>query len=225
MMAGGHFLSDVIWAGGLVWLTALVLHHALELDRAPAPLPDAEDPRHRRKARWVTVASGSALGALTVAALLATPYVSAKTFTRSAAALTADPAPVLEVALDEATLAVAAGPELQASYDVQAFGFPTSKVGLGWHPTPAAAVLSLDRIGWFTERRTRLALLLPADGAGKQLRVRLGKGKVALDLRGFAPAARLELEVGEGEVRVTGAEALDDGRAVVRVRKGQVVRE
>jgi hypothetical protein len=59
----------------------------------------------------------------------------------------------------------------------------------------------------------------------KPMRVRLGKGKVALDLRAFSPAARLDIEVGEGEVRVLGASAVDDDRVKIRVGRGEVVRE
>jgi lipid A 4'-phosphatase len=36
---GAHFLSDVLWALGLVYLTALTLFYLLRLDRAVAPPP------------------------------------------------------------------------------------------------------------------------------------------------------------------------------------------
>jgi hypothetical protein len=50
--------------------------------------------------------------------------------------------------------------------------------------------------------------------------------ELALDLRAFAPTALLDVEVGEGEVRVLGASALDAGdRVRVRVGRGEVVRE
>jgi membrane-associated PAP2 superfamily phosphatase len=223
MAAGGHFLSDVIASGGVVWLVALALHRLMDLDREPAPAP--EDPaRDRRKARWVTAASGGALALVTGAALLATPYVSSKTFARTAAQVAASPAPTWQVSLDEATVSVAAGADFVASYTVRAFGFPTSKVRFAFAEGAEAAGLGIERMGWFTERRTTFALTLPASGP-RPVRLRVGKGKVDLDLRGFAPSAPLDVEVGEGEVRVLGAAALARPSVHVAVGRGSVIRE
>lgn len=225
MMAGGHFLSDVIWAGGIVWLTALAVYHLLDLDREPAAATKPEDvARERRKARAVTVLAGGALALLTVAVLLATPYFSAKTFTRTAAEVAASGAGAWEVSLDEATVSLDAGRDFEASYQVQAFGFPTSRMNWAWRDEGEGAVLSIDRLGWFTERRTTVKLRLPKEG-DKPMRVRLRKGKLALDLRGFAPSVPLQIEVDEGEVRVVGAAALAGGNVTVRVGRGELIED
>lgn len=224
MMAGGHFLSDVIWAAGMTWLVALALHALLRLDREPEALPAAAA-RDPRKARVAAVLGGGALAALTVAVLVATPYVSAKTFARSTAEVAASRARAWEVSLDEATVSVEAGPGFRASYEVQAFGFPTSRLNFAFREAEDAAVLSIDPMGWFTERRMAVKLQLP-EGGEKPIRIRLARGKLALDLRGFAPAARLDVDVGEGEVRVRGAAALASGdRVHVHVTRGEVVRD
>jgi ferric-dicitrate binding protein FerR (iron transport regulator) len=91
-------------------------------------------------------------------------------------------------------------------------------------PPGAPAVVSFETMGLFTERRTTVRLRLPA-GGGKPMRLFLGRGRVQLDLRGFAPAARLHVEVGEGEARVLGGEALRDGRVTLAVRQGQITEE
>jgi membrane-associated PAP2 superfamily phosphatase len=224
MMAGGHFLSDVVWSGGMVWLVALGLHRLLRPEEAP-PAPAPEDlARERGKARVVTVVGGLALAGLTTAALVATPYLSQKSWRLAAAEVAASRAARFEVALDQATVALEAGEDLEASYDVAAFGFPTSRLGWSFSEGAAAAVLSIDRHGFFSERRTAVKLRWPAS-ATRPLLLALERGKVALDLRGFGPGARLEVTVGEGEVRVKGAEALRDGRATVRVGRGEVVEE
>lgn len=223
MMAGGHFLSDVVWSAGMTWLVALAAWRVLRLDREEAPAPEtvARDPR---KARLAALLGGGALAVLTVAVLLATPYLSSKTFSRTAAEIAASPAAVWEVSLDEGTVAIEAGPAFEASYEVQAFGFPTSKMSFAFREGADAARLGIERLGWFTERRTAMRLRLPRGGE-KPVRVRLGKGKVVLDLRGFSPSARLEVEVGEGAVRVAGAAALDGDRVRVRVASGPIVRD
>jgi membrane-associated PAP2 superfamily phosphatase len=225
MAAGGHFLSDVVWSGGIVWLVAVALHRLLRVDAA-LDAPDAPERQLRdtRKARLATGIAGGLLAALLVFALLATPYFSTgKTFALRGAELAALPAAPLEVALDDASVEVQAGPDLAAAYDVQAFGLPFSRVGLSFQPGPAAAVLSIAQRGLFTERRTQVRLRLPADGP-RPVRLRLGRGRVALDLRGFGPAARLEVTVGEGQVRVQGAEPAP-GAVRVRVDHGEVTHQ
>ena len=222
VMAGGHFVSDAAWAGGMVWLVALGLHRLLDLDRPPPPPPDeAGLARDRRRARLVTLLAGGLLAGLTVAVLVATPYLSKKAFARSPAQLAALGAAPLTLELDQATVAVAAGPALDAAYEVQAFGFPTSRLNFTWREGAEGGRLAIEQHGWFTERRTTVTAALPGDGA-RPLTVRLGRGTLTLDLSGFAPGARLDVEVGEGEARVKGAERPG---VSVRVLKGRVVRE
>jgi membrane-associated PAP2 superfamily phosphatase len=221
MMAGGHFLSDVVWSAGMTWLVALAAYPLLGLHRDPAPVPAARD---ARKARLATALGGGLLAILTVGVLLATPYLSSKTFSRSAAQVAASAASSWEVSLDRATVSVEGGAGFEASYDVQAFGFPTSKLGFVFREDGGAAVLTIEPVGWFTERRTQVKLVLPRDGE-KPVRLRLSQGRVALDLRSFAPSTRLDVEVGEGTVRLIGAAAPDGDRVRVHVMKGDVVRE
>jgi hypothetical protein len=224
MMAGGHFLSDVVWAAGMTWLVALALHRLLRPEDEPAPPAPADLARERGRARLVTVAGGLALAGLTTAALVATPYLSQKTWRRSAAEVAASPAPAFTVAVGQASVQLEAGPDLEAAYDVAAFGFPTSRLNWAFAEGPAGARLSIDQHGVFSERRTAVKLRWPAAGP-RPLRLEVERGQVALDLTGFRPGARLEVVVGEGEVRVKGGAALRDGRATVRVGRGQVVEE
>jgi len=224
MMAGGHFLSDVVWAGGMVWLVALGLYSLLGVDHAlVAPLPLGLV-RNRLKARVATVLGGGSLALLTLGVLLATPYFSSKTFARSRTELAAGPEERWEIALDEATVAVGAGPDLWVSYQVRAFGFPTSRLGFGFREADGVAVISLDQLGWFTERRTSVRVRVPADGPWP-VRIRLGKGRLTLDLRGFSPQTHLDVEVAEGEVRLIGAKALPLGGVRVEVVRGRVLEE
>jgi membrane-associated PAP2 superfamily phosphatase len=37
MIQGGHFLTDVIWSGILVYLTGLILYYLFRLDREGLP--------------------------------------------------------------------------------------------------------------------------------------------------------------------------------------------
>ncbi len=225
MAAGGHFLSDVVWSGGIVWLVAVALHRLLRVDAAlEAPDDPALHTRDARRARLATGLAGGLLAALLAFALLATPYFSSgKAFRLTAAELAALPAPALELDLGDAAVEVRAGAELAATYDVQAFGLPFSRVSWAFRPTPAAAALSIAQKGLFTERRTRVRLVLPADGA-RPVRVRIGRGRLDLDLAGFAPAVRLDVELEEGAAQLRGADPAP-GAVRVRVHRGEVSRE
>lgn len=71
MAQGGHFLSDVIWAGALVWLVSFLLFRGLKLHRELYFTPQSEP---RRLKAWQ---KGLLFGLILVvifAVLLATPY-------------------------------------------------------------------------------------------------------------------------------------------------------
>ncbi len=71
MTQGGHFLSDVIWAGALIWLVSFLLFRALSLHRQLYFQPKAEP---RKLKTWQ---KGLLFGLILVvifAVLLATPY-------------------------------------------------------------------------------------------------------------------------------------------------------
>jgi len=137
MMAGGHFFSDVVWAGGMVWLVALALYPLLRPDEAPAPYVPEDAARRKGQRRLATALGGLALAALTTAALVATPYLSEKSWRRSAAEVAQSPAPRFAVVLDQATVSLEAGADFEAGYAIQAFGFPTSRVGFAFAGLPS----------------------------------------------------------------------------------------
>ncbi|MCD4813881.1 phosphatase PAP2 family protein [bacterium] len=82
MTQGAHFASDILWSGGLTYLSAAMLHHVL-LPLSPSLLaaPDPNTPPGKRKAlAWTLL--GVSLSLLTVFFMLATPYY--KTWTGTA---------------------------------------------------------------------------------------------------------------------------------------------
>jgi lipid A 4'-phosphatase len=71
MTQGAHFASDVLWSGGLVYLTAAVLHHVVLPEAKPGQIPETPDPR-KKAMGWFLLGGG--LSALAAFFLLATPY-------------------------------------------------------------------------------------------------------------------------------------------------------
>jgi len=188
MMAGGHFFSDVVWAGGMVWLVALALYPLLRPDEAPAPYVPEDAARRKGQRRLATALGGLALAALTTAALVATPYLSEKSWRRSAAEVAQSPAPRFAVVLDQATVSLEAGADFEAGYAIQAFGFPTSRVGFASRRLgPVGGVETGEEVRAGLGRRRHAADVL---GGGANGRVLRGEARLSQDaLREGGPSS------------------------------------
>ena len=79
MMAGGHFASDVIWSGLIVWLIALIGYYLFRADK-PNEIPVLSSSDQKKKARRITLVTGILLPVITLGMILATPYISSKEF-------------------------------------------------------------------------------------------------------------------------------------------------
>lgn len=160
MMAGGHFLSDALWAGGIVWLVGLLGHRLFGLDKPLVYLQlNGED--ERKKAKWVTLAVGILLPVLTLGILLATPYISSKKWSKTVEELTNMPQSVVAITFEEGNVDIKNGSDLELSYAVQAFGLPNSKMGVDWTTKADTIFLTIAKRGWFTEVRNSIQLTLP----------------------------------------------------------------
>jgi lipid A 4'-phosphatase len=126
MMAGGHFASDVLWAGGLTWLAALAGFYIFRPDK-PVQIP-VSSPENKKKARRITVAMGILLPVITIGLLLATPYFSSKNFHLTNAEFNLIRPRVILFDLKDATVRIAPDTALRLDYKVNAFGFPNSKL-------------------------------------------------------------------------------------------------
>ena len=48
MMAGGHFASDVLWSGGIVWLVALTGFYLFKTDK-PVEIPQLSEEKTEKE--------------------------------------------------------------------------------------------------------------------------------------------------------------------------------
>jgi lipid A 4'-phosphatase len=158
MMAGGHFASDVLWAGGLTWLAALAGFYIFRPDK-PVQIP-VSSPENKKKARRITVAMGILLPVITIGLLLATPYFSSKNFHLTNAAFNLIRPRVILFDLKDATVRIAPDTALRLDYKVNAFGFPNSKLRGHW-TTGDTCRYTFESMGWFTEMKNDVKLGLP----------------------------------------------------------------
>lgn len=122
IIQGGHFTSDVIFAGAIVYLSSYLLWKLLKMDVHPY----YKDSRQHVKLKpWQVVLSIVGIVILLLGISLATPYT-----TRQNLSTLQDGDYVLQIGLSSAFVKVNFGDSLYVSNDVYAFGFPGSKARL-----------------------------------------------------------------------------------------------
>lgn len=174
MMAGGHFASDVLWAGLLVWLTALVGYYLFRVDK-PIEVPALSSAEQKKKAKRITLVMGILLPVITVGLMLATPYFSSKEFHLTRAEFKKLSPRVILFDLGDATVRITGDTAFRLEYKVNAFGFPNSKVRGHW-TTGDTCRYVFENMGWFTELKTDVKLKLPlADSCTFLLRINEGR--------------------------------------------------
>jgi membrane-associated PAP2 superfamily phosphatase len=149
---GGHFLTDVVWAGGFVVLTGLCIDAALPKER-PGHEPE------RVVNRWILAAIGAGIVA---AAVFATPsYRRAQTVLGPFPSDTVARIRWLPVQPDsprETNAVVDGGRYLVVRNHVQGYGYFESEVGQtlesGWSDDTLAVTLCVRTDGFFTRLRS-----------------------------------------------------------------------
>ena len=197
MMAGGHFLSDVLWSGGIVWLTALVGYSLFKLDK-PLVYEQIDSEIQKKQAQRSTVIIAVLVSILTISLLLATPYISQKELQKTLTELNQLPFEKIHLHFDEGNINIIQGADLKMHYKVNAFGFPNSKMSPHWS-VKDSAVLNISKSGWFTEVRNNINLQLPND-LSKDFVMQVKKGKIFIQMPEKAGQIDLSLIVEKGDV-------------------------
>jgi len=181
MMAGGHFASDVLWAGLIVWLTALCGYYLLSADK-PVEIPVLSSADQKKKARRITLAMGILLPVITIGLMLATPYFSAKEFHLTNAEIEHLKPGIILFDLGNSAVRVMPDTALRLEYKVNAFGFPNSKVRGDWTAGDTCRYV-FETMGWFTELTTDVKLKIPSSVYCTFL-VRVNKGRIINEMPG-----------------------------------------
>lgn len=199
MIAGGHFASDVLWAAGMVWFTAILGYHLLGIDK-PLLAEDFDEEKQKRKGKIMSILLGMFLPFLTLGLLLATPYISKKSFTRSSQELKQLQPVLLKTQFDEGFVMVSFDTLFHTDYTVNGFGFPNSKIGLNWAEGDTCRFW-LSKTGWFTEVRNTINVKIPVGNEWENL-MELEEGKIYLDIAGDTLPKNLTIKLQEGDVHL-----------------------
>lgn len=205
IVAGDHFLSDVIWSGVMVYAVALGLYYFV------LRIPQREDARaHESPAppmlsRYPRLALAGYLvigGGMLAAVLMATP-VSQTEVEKIRPAEWSPPPRVLRLTADAADVMVhriAGDGTATAEVRLRArgFGLPTSRVERSREIADGVVDYRIRHDGIFTERDTRV-LVGVVPGAWERVEVRTGKGDIQVEA-GPDLAGVLDLETAAGQV-------------------------
>ena len=186
MMAGGHFASDVLWAGLIVWLIALSGYYLFRVDK-PTVIPVLSSTEQKKKARRITLAMGILLPVITLGLMLATPYISSKEFHLTNAEFVRLGPRVILFDLGNSTVTLLADTAFRLEYKANAFGFPNSKLRGHW-TTGDTCHYFFETMGWFTELKTDVKLKIPLADSCTFL-VRINEGRI---INGLPEAYRCE---------------------------------
>jgi len=172
---GGHFASDVLWAGGVVYLTSFSLYRLLKLHRQPYLIRDSEK-NHRPLKLYHKLLLGLLGLIIVVGVLLATPYSAKKTFPISSQ-IPAGDSLKLDLSLQIAELRIERAGQTQFSYRNNGFGFPGSKLKSTNEYLAEAFNFTQWKKGFFTELSCRADLLINPEQV-RTLHISVDEGKV-----------------------------------------------
>ena len=217
MIAGDHFLSDVIWSAVLTYGVAWVLYwFVLRIpQREQATRDRSPSPPLRRFSHPGLAVGGFLLGSLTLvgAVLLATPVQETRTLAIKPLTTTTGPR-TLRLVADEATLtlfhlgalAIAKGEAASIRFKGRGFGLPASRVyghleradGAVNHAVSPTVSYTITHAGVFTERDSSLTVGIDPS-AWEQVEMKTRSGDIhILPLGQRRP--RLTLTTGKGRV-------------------------
>ncbi len=199
MIAGGHFASDVLWAAGIVWLTGIISYYLLRTRKEP-DLSNFDTPAQKKKRRLATILMGIVLPVITVALLLATPYISNREFTKQRAELDNIEMKTLLVDFNEGIVNVGFGDDFIVDFSVHAFGFPNSKIGWDWKVGDTTS-FNLTHMGWFTEVRNEIELQIPQQSNWSNTLL-VNEGDVYLEITEDTIPRNLKIIMNEGDINL-----------------------
>ena len=179
MMAGGHFASDVLWAGLIVWLVALCGYSLFSAGK-PIEIPILSSTEQKKKAKRITLFMGVLLPVITLGLMLATPYISSKEFHLTKAEFARIGPSAILFDLGNSTVRMVPDTAFRLEYRVNAFGFPNSKLRGRWTEGDTCRYV-FETMGWFTELKNDARLKIPLADSCTFL-IRINNGRIINDL-------------------------------------------
>ncbi len=204
MIQAGHFLSDVIWSGGIVYLTGSALYLLTGLKKGIWYYSKGTE-LDRRQKTILSVIVGIFIVLLILAVILATPYSKTKSYSSLYKKDTGIRSSFLSLNCGEADLIILPADSLHIAYDAAGFGFPGSKLKNKFQEVQSGLHLFTSfqqrKKGYFSELNNNLKVYLPrTDSTALDLRIKNGTLNFSLPVD--FPYLTAQLKLGKGTATI-----------------------
>ncbi len=157
---GGHFLSDVAWAGIITWFSSFLIYHFILRVPQRRAFPSAEVPPEKGSRKLVPFFFYSTLAFLTLGALLlASPFH--KELEKSGPS---GPVEELQIEIDYGTVSVFLDDSLKEAYSfsgqAKGFGFPGNRVDFFCKRGLGKEDCRIHREGFFSDYETSIRIII-----------------------------------------------------------------
>jgi len=172
VVQGGHFVSDVIFSGGIVYLSSVLLWRAMKLDKEPLYLSNKSCFRLRLWHKLLFWIIGIMI---VITVLIATPY------NRKQSPISDSSAPsFLNIELDNARVNLAFADTSLVQYSVNGFGFPGSQALLIVSENDDTLTITQDVRGFYSELNAEFNVIIDTlNTTGMRLKVSEGEVRVS----------------------------------------------
>ncbi|MCB5235101.1 MAG: phosphatase PAP2 family protein [Candidatus Cloacimonetes bacterium] len=169
IVQGGHFLSDVIFSGALVFLVAHIIWHLMKLDRNPFCIPKESDKQLSVK-HLVIIGS---VAVLFLAGLgVATPYQKEQDIK-----FKTDIYDNLKINLINTSLTISLSDSIHVSGTNRGFGFPGSKSKLKYKEIDGVHHIEQEMKGFFSELQSNTIITIDSLRV-KNFHLSIDKGEI-----------------------------------------------
>lgn len=201
MVQGGHFFTDVVWAGLICYFVPMGLYYAMGLDRS---LIRRNTGNRKAMPVWVKVAVVSSGLAMLAAVLLATPYQEERRYTFEQPFMEVGPLH-LRLIFTVGTVELVPAEKFRLLGESLGHGVPTSGIATYYeeaeHEDFVYFVYAERISGWFSEVDSRATLEIPWKRLGR-LRIDIAETSMAIRLAPVEGTPLIELLSGAGDVEI-----------------------
>jgi len=204
MAQGAHFASDVLWAAGLVYLTAAAVFHLLNMQRSIWFYSPREDINPAQRA-IITLFVGFFVLLLIIGVALATPYSKERQYVSEHVSRDSLKVWVIDIVSGQAELVARQSDSLIVTTSVEGFGFPRSRLRTGFsqHYERNMGMVKLSQLikGFFTELTNELTLVYPSCDS-LDVHIAVMKGSVRFTLPDSCRAYALNISITQGSLEL-----------------------
>lgn len=200
MAAGGHFASDALWAGGIVYLVGLGTYYVMGLNRPPTRNPVRMTAGKRKMSVGISV---GVFVIIVGGLLLATPYISDNSFQLGRDGYRLTNYRNIGFRFQQGQLFIAPADSLSLDWESQGFGFPGSRLNIALTNDTADRYFefALKEKGWFTELNNQIHVQLPFHRQ-VDYSFSLEKGDIRIAIPEQVAGSVMQFNLGQGDLRI-----------------------